>query len=63
LRALGSPWLTPLPQAGEGGSTPTPRAASGHGGEAFGSWILTVLANLAERKLPELAQIAIKSAL
>jgi ABC-2 type transport system permease protein len=92
------------------GGTPTPRAASGHGGEAFGSWILTVLgvgvavtpvilavvftrtdpaaiwmpvlvlggaayglvltwagvrgaANLAEQKLPELAQIAIKSAL
>jgi ABC-2 type transport system permease protein len=92
------------------GGTPTPRAASGHGGEAFGAWILTVLgvgaavtpvilaavftrtgpaalwmpvlvlggaayglaltwagvrgaANLAEQKLPELAQIAIQSAL
>ncbi len=92
------------------GGTPTPIAASGHGGEAFGSWILTVLgvgvaatpvilavvftrtgpaaiwmpvlvlggaayglalawagvrgaANLAEQKLPELAQIAIQSAL
>jgi ABC-2 type transport system permease protein len=74
------------------GGTPTPRAASAHGGEPFGSWILTVLGvgvavtpvilaavftrthpaaiwmpvlvlSVAEQKLPELAQIAIQSAL